>query len=388
MTISDIETRVGVLRKELDRDITPERVKEIRTEFDDLVEKKKAILKGIEQREKQIEEVRATATPLPVPGIDYDETRGYNKMDNTNTELEIRALQKYLTRQIMDEPEKRALTTTGAAVVIPSSVSNKLITSEKYSDLLYRATVINDGKPGKISIPIASNTAASWKLENYFTTTTTGSTTYEAAPTMTNLELSGYELYRWMRMSAASYSLASDDFQSMMLNLLSSEVIETLEKGFIDGTGTDQPKGLDNLTWTTGTNEILTASAATPIAAAHLAEALSLLPQKYARGAILLVNSDMAYNLSQFKGTTEYAYNMADGATKFLGHEIVVSEHMADDTAYWVDPKQLYVRFAMPIAIEANSSSGFTAAAIDMRALTVVDSAWSPSACVRVGLGS
>ena len=388
MTISDIETRVGVLRKELDRDITPERVKEIRTEFDDLVEKKKAILKGIEQREKQIEEVRATATPLPMPGIDYDETRGYNKMDNTNTELEIRALQKYLTRQIMDEPEKRALTTTGAAVVIPSSVSNKLITSEKYSDLLYRATVINDGKPGKISIPIASNTAASWKLENYFTTTTTGSTTYEAAPTMTNLELSGYELYRWMRMSAASYSLASDDFQSMMLNLLSSEVIETLEKGFIDGTGTDQPKGLDNLTWTTGTNEILTASAATPIAAAHLAEALSLLPQKYARGAILLVNSDMAYNLSQFKGTTEYAYNMADGATKFLSHEIVVSEHMADDTAYWVDPKQLYVRFAMPIAIEANSSSGFTAAAIDMRALTVVDSAWSPSACVRVGLGS
>ena len=387
MTISDIETRVGVLRKELDRDITPERVKEIRTEFDDLVEKKKAILKGIEQREKQLAEVRATGTIVPRPGIEYDDSRSINKMDNnTNTELEVRAFQKYLCRQRLDDYESRALNVAGTAAVIPASVSNNLITSEAYSDLLYRATVINEPGAGKISIPIASNTAASWKIEN--TTIQTGTTTYEAAPTITNLELGGYELYRWLRISAASYSLSTGDFETMLLTLLSSEVIETLEDGFVTGTGTAQPKGLDNLTWTTGTNQKLTASSSTAISAAVLAEGLSMLKQKYARNAIIMCNASTLFDISQFKGTSEYAFNMTDGATKFMGKDIVVNEHVSDDVIYIVDPSQLYVRFAMPIAVEANSGSGFTAAAIDLRALTVVDAAWNPAACVRVGLGA
>ena len=78
---------------------------------------------------------------------------------------------------------------------------------------------------------------------------------------------------------------------------------------------------------------------------------------------------------------------MADGATQFLGKEIVVSEHMADDTVYIADPKELYVRFAQPLMIEADKSAGFTSASIYLRALAVVDAAWNPAAVVAVGLG-
>ena len=263
---------------------------------------------------------------------------------------------------------------------------NKLITSEKYSDLLYRATVINEGGAAKIYVPIASNTAASWKLENSDVDGT--STSYEASPTLTKLELGGRELYRWPRISAAAHSMSTGDFVDLILQLLSSEVVETLEKAFIDGGGTTEPKGLENLTWTSGTNAKLTASAATPIGPAHIAEAISMLPQKYARNAIILVNADTLYNISQFLGTAEYAYPMQDAATKFMGKPIVVSEHMDDDEVFIVDPKELYVRFASPIAVEANYSSGFTAASIDLRALTVVDFVWNPAACIKVGLGA
>lgn len=319
----------------------------------------------------------------------FTEYQGGENMEIVNNGLEIKAFQKYLTSGVktMTDTELNALSLSGSAAVTPTTIMQTLLSSEKWSDLLHRATVMNEQHAGKIYIPIASNTAATWKIEN--SDKDASSNSYEASPTLTRLELGGNELYRWSRISAASYSMATAEFQDMILGLLSAEVIETLEKSFISGTGSGQPKGLDNMTWEADKNQILTDSAATPIEASHIASALALLPQKYARGSIILVNSDTLYNtISLLKGTNEYAFSMSDGAQVFMGHEIVVSEHMADDTIYIIDPKQLYVRFAMPIQVEADRSSGFTAASIDLRALAVVDAAFNPSACVAVGLGA
>lgn len=317
-----------------------------------------------------------------------DKFDGGKNMERLNNGLELKAFQKYLTTGIktMTDTELSALSLSGSAAFTPTTIMKTLISDEKWSDLLHRATVMIEEHAGKIKIPIASNTAASWKLEG--SDVDAESNSYEASPTLTNLELGGYELYRWSRISSASYSMATAEFQEMILELLSAEVVETLEKSFISGTGSGQPKGLDNLTWTPGTNQKLTASEETPIGPADIATALSYLPQRYARNAIILMNADMLYKVSQFKGTQEYAFSLSDGATRFLGKEIVLSEHMADDTIYIIDPKQLYVRFAMPIQVEADRSSGFTAASIDLRALAVVDAAFNPSACVAVGLGA
>ena len=46
------------------------------------------------------------------------------------------------------------------------------------------------------------------------------------------------------------------------------------------------------------------------------------------------------------------------------------------------------MRFAQPITVEADRSSGFRSASIDLRALTVVDGVWNPKAVIRVGLGA
>ncbi len=334
---------------------------------------------------------RTAAVTGQIPGVVVSGARSQSTSNRgvkpIGNELELRSIQKFLTTGMssLTDTEQRALSVSGSAAVLPVEVQNQLITNSKYSDLMFRATVFNQGGAGKLNIPIASNTQASWKVEN---TDKINDVSIEASPTLTKLELGGYELMRLMQMSAAASSMTVGGFESLMLELLGSEVIETLEKAFISGSGTNQPKGLENLTWTPGTNQILTATAEAPITAADVAKALSLLPQKYARNAIILMNSDMLYKVSQFKGTQEYAYNMADGATTFLGKEIVVSEHMADDTIYIADPKELYVRFAQPLMIEADKSAGFTSASIYLRALAVVDAAWNPAAVVAVGLGS
>lgn len=382
MNLQDVTERLAELDDIVERAEKAEQVDAAAKEKRQLLERK-AELEDLKER-------RQTAADLMTGKVTGKiiETNGVDERMNDN-DIKMRSFQKYIvdggTRN-MSDTEQRALDLSGSAAVLPVEIMNKLISSEKYSDLLNRATVITQEHAGTLQIPIASNTAADWKVEN--SSVDGESASYEATPTLTKLDLKGYELYRWARVSAASMSRSTADFENMLLQLLSNEVVETLEKSFISGSGSSQPKGLDELSWTPDTNEILTASAATPIAAADMAEAISLLPQRYARNAIVLCNADMLYQISQFKGTSEYAFDQSQAITAFLGKQIIVSEHVGDDDAYIVDPKELYVRFSMPIQVEANRASGFTAAAIDLRALTVVDAAWNPAACVHVGLGA
>ena len=378
-SIKDISNRLSELEVEVRGSQDFNFIEKATEEKRILIERKKAVAEKEERALKAI----SNGEGKVIDSMNFNENeRGVKSMENITENVEVRALQKYISTgtKNLTEAEERSLVLSGSAAVLPIEIYNKLITDNKYSDLLSRATIINQGGAGKIYIPIASGNAATWKTELDPGT--------EASATLTKLELGGFELMRLLQLSGATSSMAVGDFENTMLELLGSEVVETLESSFVKGVGTTMPLGLSELTWATGTNQILTSGAAVEITAKELAEAISLLPQKYSRSAIILVNSDMMYQISQFKGTSEYAYNMETGATKFLGKEIVISEHIEDDSIYIVDPKELYVRFAAPLAIEADRSAGFTSASIFLRALTVVDAVWNQAATVRVGLGA
>lgn len=382
--LNKIEQRLANLNIQV-RSANADQLEALETEIEDLLERKE-----ISKRKLATAEINAGKDNYTIiESRDFSMDNIQNR-EKENKDLELRAFQKYIagggTLKNLTEVEERALNVSGSAAVLPTEIYTKLITNEKYSDLLFRATIIDAPNMGTVKIPIASNTSASWKLEN--SNEDGDSNTYEATPSLTSIDLKAYELYRWSRISAAAASQASGNFIDQMLTLLQSEVIETLEKSFVSGSGTGQPKGLENLSFTEDTNAIYTASAATPISASDIAEAISLLGQRYARNAVILVNADTLYNISMFRGTSEYAFDLSTGATKFMGKEIIVNENVADDEIYIVDPKELYVRFAQPIQIEANTSSGFTSASVDLRCLAVVDAAFNPKAVVKVAVGT
>lgn len=309
--------------------------------------------------------------------FEADTARKDNNMEN----IEIRAFQKFIAEGSMKNltaEERAGLTTSGAGAVMPVEIYNRMITNGKYSDLLSRATVMDLSGAGTVKIPVASSNTATWKEELTAVTAT--------SPTLTSIDLSGKELMRAIQYSAAVEHMTAEQFTAWMADLCASEVVETLENAFITGdTDSDAPHdGLQNLTWTPNTNAI---EATTAITAADVAKGLSLLPQKYARNAILLMNANTAYNtVGLFKGTSEYAYSLADGAARFMSKEIHISEYCADNEIYIIDPAQLYVRFAMQPVVEVDKSVGFLSAANTMRCLTVVDFAWNTAAAVRVGV--
>ncbi len=382
-----INKRCSEVLKQLEEDdgnISLEEMEELEVEQKSYSTFRSFAQEKTEEREASITEA-LNSNDILERGFNYHTNERSDKKMNEN--IEIRAFQKYLTTGFkgMTDEEQRALNQSGAAVVLPKEIANKLISNEKYSTLLTMATVFQDYRAGKLSIPIASNTVAAWKIENQSVDGETPAVSYEATPTLTNIELGGHELYRWSRISAAAHSMASGEFESMMLNLLGAEVIETLEAAFVKGSGSGQPKGLEVMTWVPDTNAI---EATTSIGVEDIAAAISLLPARYAKNAVVMCNTATLADIALFKGTSEFAYNIADGAEKFFGHKIVVNEHVADDEIYIVDPAELYVRFALPLQIEANTSSGFTAAAIDLRALTVADAAWNPKAVVQVTIAA
>ena len=381
MTLNDIELRLIILDKEV-RNATDIGIIEKATEDRENLLSRKKEIEDYNERKETARNITNNNGCYKV--IDKRLDIGGNSMQteirNEQQDLEVRAFQKYILGHQMEETEKRALAISGAAAVLPTQIMANLITSEKYSDLLYRATVVNESNVGLLKIPVGSSTAASWHQEN--------GAGNEAAPTLSSIDLGGYELMRLMQVSAATMSRSTGEFEGMMLDLLSSENIETLEKSFITGVGNTMPLGLDAGTWNAG-NQILTANAATPISPDNIAAAIGLLPQKYARNAILLMNAKSLYNIAAYSDANgDYIFAATEATSKFMGKEICVNEHILDDVIYIVDPKQLYVRFSMPLTVQADQSAGFTTASIYLRALCVVDAKWNPAACVRIGLGA
>lgn len=351
----------------------PEKARETRERFIQLEKELKNITEGRTGAAQKVLDGKGET----IKRFDPKEGRKENNMEN----IEMRAFQKFIaegTMKNLTTEERAGLTTSGAGAVMPVEIYTQMITNEKYSDLLSRATVLNMSGAGTVKIPVASSNTATWKEELTAITA--------VSPTLTSIDLGGKELMRAIQYSAAVEHMSAEQFSRWMSDLCASEVVETLENTFITGdTDSDAPHdGLKNLTWTPNTNAI---EATTAITAADVAKGLSLLPQKYARNAILLMNANTAYNtVGLFKGTSEYAYSLTDGAARFMSKEIHISEYCADNEIYIIDPAQLYVRFAMQPVVEVDKSVGFLSAANTMRCLTVVDFAWNTSAAVRVGV--
>lgn len=381
MGYAELDARMDQLPREEDlHKYREEELLNFREEAKAIETRRAEIKHNVEQRrlllEKVANAVEGDGSGVRIIAEPSHRRKGENKMENNiidNNELEIRSLQKFLTGVERTPEERSALTTTGASAVMPKTVINTLINDAKYSNLLSRATVLNEQHRGETSIPIASNTSASWKVE--------GAAQTPEKANLSAIKLYGYELMRLSSISSSVSAMATAQFTDLILGLIGEEVIETLEQSFISGTGLEQAQGLDALELTDAT-----VTSTGEIKAEDIALAISKLPQKYARNAIILANTKTLYKLSLLVSANDNT--MGTGANSFLKKEIVPNEHMKDNEIYVVDPKQLYVKFAQPLAVEADRSSGFRSATIDLRALAVVDAKWNAKAVAKVVLGA
>lgn len=319
----------------------------------------------------------ASAPSVYVPPTSNDLKRRLPTMEN----IETRAIQSYLCKGIssMTEDERRALTTTGSgSAVIPTSIIDRLISTAGLSILTNRATHLADGRPGKLVIPVAPAAGGvGWHQE------LADISVYDQS--LSSISLSGAELVKLICASRAMVEMATDNFETYLINLLAGEVLDVLEDSYITGkAGTDNcpGDGLDNLTLT---GRIVSATGS--ITVADIAQAVALLPAKVQRGGLVLANaSTMAGVLTQ---ETTYAFDPSN-TLRSLGVELIQDPHVADNTLYVVGElsQTLFLNFWQNISVRRSEDAMLAKNAIAFLASCVCGFAWNSSNVAKVILSA
>lgn len=336
------------------------------------------------KRKKELEEIqkRNSLTRELNGGLSIDE---FILKRNTGEIKENKLMNKEFRNYLKSgelAPELRSNTLSNTGALLPDTLFNQFLKAggTDNASLLDRITVSNLKHSGYIQIPVVTSSDAGWHVENEEVDAETRD--------VTNIELKGYELMKLMSVSAAAYSMTDERFDAYFTDLLYDEMGNTIEKAVINGTGNGQPTGiLKGVAWEADKNMVETAD---EITVDDIISGVALLPTKYKKNAVVMGNRDMIYNkVRKLKDNNERYIMDIDGSNAtILGVPVVIAEDMPDDTLIIGDLSKYFLNFAQPIEVERSKESGFKKAAIDIRALAVLDGKPFAPAFVRVAKGA
>ena len=110
-----------------------------------------------------------------------------------------------------------------------------------------------------------------------------------AADTLTTVSLSGYEIVKLVQISDTVMTMSITAFESWIVNMLAEAIARKVEDLLINGTGSSQPKGIENAnTW--GATNSVTVAKTGALTAANVQTLIGLLPSGYDRNGKFVMN--------------------------------------------------------------------------------------------------
>ncbi|WP_213997285.1 phage major capsid protein [Tepidanaerobacter syntrophicus] len=299
------------------------------------------------------------------------------KMDNVFETQEYRnAFFKKLLGKPLNEAEERAYTSADASAgaVIPTQTANMIFEKMvKIAPMLNQITLLRVAGNVKFAIE-GVHDAAALHQENTAIT--------PANDTLVYVTLAGYEYAKVIRISKTVATMAINAFETWLVNMLAEDIAKAIEDDIINGTGTNEPKGIEKAnTWTDGTNAILVDTDATPAEALDfddIMDLIALLPNGYMSNAKFLCNSRMFYGtltkLKDADGHPIYVKDMENGVGfRIMGFPVILSDYVANNTLYFGDFSKVVGNLSQDIVVESSTQSGFLSNAIDFRGTAIFD---------------
>lgn len=143
----------------------------------------------------------------------------------------------------LTEDEKRSITSataSGGAAFLRRPMNTIIGQLSETPTVLNLITLYNI--PELISLPKENLVNdASWIAED------TDSTPSD--DTLTNITLSAYKLIKTVKVTAKLKEMAIDAFEAWVINSITRKMRAACDKAVIGGTGANQPKGLNSVTW-------------------------------------------------------------------------------------------------------------------------------------------
>lgn len=383
-TIAEINARLIEIRSLLQQPDAD--VDALETEINQLTEEKRSLTAAAERRAALLDRIandntiegRSAPAADPIAGGSQqgqNEERGgsvfetaeyrsafYHQMQNRPlTQAELRTMEQ---AQI----EMRALSSgaDSAGLAIPTQTQNEIIRKMiKLAPMLEEITLLH--VPGNLTLFVENGFAeAKAHTENAEAT--------EDDDKPISVTLGGYEVMKLMSISAKLDAMSISAFEDWLSTILAEGCVRKIEDWIINGTGVNEPTGVEKAnTWTEDTN-LVTFAAENPTFS-EICKLISLLPAEYDGNAKFLMNKKTFWQRIQpIRDDSKAPIVRGDnGVYTVMGYPVLISAKMADDEMFLGDYKQYYGNMAAPITVANSAISGFRRNAIDYRGTCIFD---------------
>lgn len=282
MTLNEIETRLAAIAQEVEQDGAD--LDALEAETRSLKETRAQLIAAGEKRQAILATVTGlTGTPVAPKA---PEARSFADMERTellSTPEYRSAWTKSLQGKTLTEVEQRAFTTatSSGGAAIPTALADEIITKAKqYAPLLNEITLLQ--VPGGVRYAVEGTT-------NEATKHTENADQTDAADTLVEVVLGGYEVTKYLLVSKSVDRMAAPAFESFLVDNLAEALAIKLTKLIISGTGTGEATGIEEANTWGATNSITVAKTST-LTAQNVLDLIGLLPGGYDRNAKILMS--------------------------------------------------------------------------------------------------
>lgn len=357
MRIQEINERLAAINEE-SAAATGDALTALENEADNLIAERNALMGEVQRRQQLRSRVSAGLTgsvierpagdPAPAAfGVDTPEYRT--------------AWLSNLQGRALTEQQRTAVSASGA---IPTQTLNLIVARLDDSPLLSRIDLMHI--PGNVSIPVEGSVAdASWVAM--------GTAATDSADSITTVSLAAYKLIKTVEITADVQNMAIDAFEAWLVERLANKVQLALDNAVINGTGTNQAKGIvTSLSTVTGT---FTKAGTTY---KDLIKIIASLGTKYARNAVFIMQRKLFYgDIMSIVGTDgkPVVHPDVESPSKFnfLGYPVILDDNVPEDNILFGDLSAYKLNLAKEPTVESDSSVGFRSGTQVYRVMALAD---------------
>jgi HK97 family phage major capsid protein len=368
-SVEQIETRAAEIKRTIETDAGAD-VAALNIELEGMKQAKENAREKLEQRE-QFNPITGTSFERraePVTGDVLDSAEYRSAFFKTMLGQELTAVEKAAYRRAALERRAEAFNTVdNSAAVVPTQTLNEVVRRARTQGGLIsvcRAFAL----PANVNVPIGTPSgAAQWHTE--------GANVEREKLGTVNVSFSAWEILKVFSVSAKARRMTISAFENYLTEELHANIVETIARSLISGTGVNQGTGiLTGITWNADNTREYTGA----IAYNDIVEVIAMLKRGYANNAKFAMNNATLYR--QIYGLVDANKRplfiqdpRTESIGRLLGFPIVIDDFLPDGVILFGDFRYMSYNMAEGIAIESSTQSGFTRGLIDYRAMAICD---------------
>ena len=319
MRIKEIEARLAAIKQDIEargESMTAEEINALEQETAQLTEERAGLIAAAEKRNGILDNI-AKGAGIVSRSFQQNNGDGDTAPDDPFGTPEYRsAWLKNIRRLPLNDAEKRAFSNASGAgaEVIPTQTANEIISKVKtLAPMLNEVTLLHVKGAVKFAIE-GTNNAAAIHTENASITA----------------------------------------FESWIVNMLAEAIARKVEDLLINGTGSSQPKGIENAnTW--GATNSVTVAKTGALTAANVQTLIGLLPSGYDRNGKFVMNKKTLFTdfMPLQDNSKNHIVTVQNNAYFVYGYPVLLSDYVADHEAFLGDFKKVCANLAENIGVKS-----------------------------------